>query len=158
MQHCDMTALLTHGTGGGILASAKTAKTNDLGKYVILVGLAIQIIFFGFFFIVTIAFHRRIIREPTTVSRHTDIPWRSYILVLYTVSALILVRSVFRVAEYAMGKDGELMSKEIYIYIFDSLLIFICVVIFNIWHPSRVVSTYTRAKTPSETQMQDLGP
>ncbi|WQF89968.1 Putative RTA-like protein [Colletotrichum destructivum] len=149
----DVISFITQLAGGGILASADDKKTNDLGKYVILVGLAIQIIFFGFFFVVTIAFHRRFSQSPRSISTDPTFPWRFYIVILYAVSALILVRSVFRVVEYAMGKDGELMSKELYIYIFDALLIFICVAIFNIWHPSRVVSANIKTETHSETEM-----
>jgi hypothetical protein len=129
---------------------------NDVGKYVILVGLAIQIIFFGFFFIVIIAFHQRIQREPTPMSTDADIPWRSSIFVLYTVSALILVRSVFRVVEYAMGKDGVLMSNEVYIYIFDALLIFICVALFNIRHPSRIVLANKQTKANKRTKTNKM--
>ncbi|KAK6218499.1 hypothetical protein QIS74_06379 [Colletotrichum tabaci] len=149
----DVISFITQLAGGGILASADDKKTNDLGKYVILVGLAIQIIFFGFFFVVTIAFHRRFSHDPRSISTDPTFPWRFYIVILYAVSALILVRSVFRVVEYAMGKDGELMSKEVYIYIFDALLIFICVAIFNVWHPSRVVSANIKTETHSETEM-----
>ncbi|KZL78149.1 RTA1 domain-containing protein [Colletotrichum tofieldiae] len=151
-------ALLTCmcGIGGGILASADDSKMNDVGKYVILVGLAIQIIFFGFFFILTIAFHQRIRREPTSVSMGSTVPWRSYLYILYVVSTLVLVRSIFRVVEYGMGKDGELLSSEIYIYVFDALLIFLCSGIFNIWHPSRVVSAHERAKVVSRMEMESL--
>jgi hypothetical protein len=129
---------------------------NDVGKNVILVGLAIQIVFFGFFFVVTIAFHQRIQREPTPTSTDADVPWRSYIFVLYTVSTLILVRSVFRVVEYAMGKDGVLMSNEVYIYIFDALLIFICAAVFNIWHPSRIVSAYKKTKLSNDIRLEPV--
>ncbi|KAL9564993.1 hypothetical protein ACKAV7_010851 [Fusarium commune] len=154
----DILSFVTQLAGGGILASADDKKMNDVGKNVILVGLAIQIIFFGFFFIVIIAFHQRMQREPTPMSTDADIPWRSYIFVLYTVSALILVRSVFRVVEYAMGKDGVLMSNEVYIYIFDALLIFICVALFNICHPSRIVlgnKTKTNKTKTNKTKMSN---
>ncbi|TQN71680.1 Protein RTA1 [Colletotrichum shisoi] len=136
---------------GGILASADDNKTNDLGKYFILVGLAIQIIFFGVSFVVMIAFHQRFPQRARSISTDPTFPWRFYIVILYAVSALILVRSVFSVVGYGMGKDGELMSKELYIYIFDALLIFICVAIFNIRHPSRVVSANIKIETHSET-------
>jgi hypothetical protein len=143
-------------TGGGILAGADDKKGNDLGQTVILVGLAIQIFFFSFFIAVTIIFDRRIQRNPTPMSNNPVIPWRMLIFMLYGASALILVRSTFRVIEYAMGKDGVLMSNEVYIYIFDALLVFICVVIFNVWHPGRVVSMHNRSKSSNDVEMSGM--
>ncbi|KAH7137758.1 RTA1 like protein-domain-containing protein [Dactylonectria macrodidyma] len=152
----DVLSFVTQLAGGGILASADDKKMNDIGKNVIITGLAIQIVFFGFFFVATIAFHQRIRREPTPASKDTNIPWRSSIFVLCAVSTLILVRSGFRVIEYAMGKDGIFMSNEVYIYIFDALLIFACVTIFGIWHPSRVVSAHQQRKTLSDVELEPV--
>ena len=118
--------------------------------------MAIQIFFFSFFVIVTIIFHQRIHRDPTPMSHDSTVPWRTSIYVLYAASALILIRSIFRVIEYAMGKNGVLMSNEVYIYIFDALLIVACDVIFNVWHPSRVVSMYNRRKVSNDVEMSSM--
>ncbi|KAH9225699.1 hypothetical protein K456DRAFT_1755352 [Colletotrichum gloeosporioides 23] len=95
---------------------------------------------FGFFMIVTILFHLRINRDPTPTSLVVKTPWRRLLQVLYVASFLILVRSVFRVIEYVMGEDGELQSKEVYIYIFDALLMLAVSAAFNYFHPSRIIS------------------
>lgn len=137
------------------MASADDKKTNDTGKLVIIIGLGVQLIFFGFFFVVTIAFHQRIRRQPTRQIEDSSIPWRSAIVVLYTISTLIMIRSIFRVIEYAMGKDGVFMSNEVYIYVFDAALIFICAAAFVIWHPSRVVSTNRQRKASSEVELEE---
>ena len=42
--------------------------------------------------------------------------------VLYVASGLIFVRSLFRLIEYIEGNDGVLLSSEVYLYIFDALL------------------------------------
>ncbi|KAH6683481.1 RTA1 like protein-domain-containing protein [Plectosphaerella plurivora] len=151
----DVISFVTQLAGGGILASAKDKKGNDMGKLVIIIGLGIQLIFFGFFFVVTIAFHERIRRQPTQRSHDSSIPWRSTIFVLYAVSTLIMVRSIFRVIEYAMGKDGILMSNEVYIYVFDAVLIFICAAAFVIWHPSRAVSADRQRKISGEIELEE---
>ncbi|KAL3423501.1 hypothetical protein PVAG01_05248 [Phlyctema vagabunda] len=49
-----------------------------------------------------------------------------------------MIRSVFRLVEFSQGLNGELMSKEWYLYVFDSSLMFIVMALFNIWHPSRI--------------------
>ncbi|KAK7409088.1 hypothetical protein QQX98_008749 [Neonectria punicea] len=135
----DVASIAGQGLGGGMLAGADSKKSKDLGETIILIGLGIQIIFFGLFAVVTVIFHRRINKEPTNASLKMVAPWQKLLVVLYGTSALIMVRSIFRVAEYAMGEDGVLMSKEIYIYLFDATLMLITSVAFNIFHPSRII-------------------
>lgn len=134
----DVLSFLTQCGGGGILASANDKSTQDIGRNVILGGLAIQILFFGCFIVTISVFHYRIIRQPTTTSSEIKAPWRQYILVLYFTSLLILVRSIFRVAEYATGKNGPLQGSEVYLYCFDSALMLLCSATFNAWHPSKL--------------------
>lgn len=127
----DVLSFLVQSGGGGMLANAKSASTINLGENIILAGLIIQILFFGVFMIVTVVVHRRIAgfatRRPT------------FFYVLYAVSAFIMVRSIFRVAEYAGGSTGTLQSSEVYIYIFDATLMFCVAVLFAVYHPSKVM-------------------
>lgn len=57
---------------------------------------------------------------------------------LYASSVLILVRSVIRVVEYIQGTDGVILSNEVFLYIFDGLLMFSVLVVFVVIHPSEV--------------------
>ncbi len=96
---------------------------------------------FGFFFsLVTATFHLRIRQTPTAASAKSPVPWQRYLLVLYTVSILIMIRSVFRIVEYVMGFDGPLLSTEAHLYVFDARLMFVCMRLLNLWHPSRIVN------------------
>lgn len=74
-------------------------------------------------------------RRPTVKSRGTLLPWKTFLYVLYTVSMLIVVRSVFRLIEYAQGHNGALLKKEIYVYLLDALLMLIVASIFGWYHP-----------------------
>lgn len=105
-----------------------------------MIGLGIQILFFACFITAITVFHYRILRYPTTASLDTNRPWKQYISVLYFTSALILVRSIFRVAEFAEGHDGTLQSNEVYLYCLDTTLMFLCSAAFNFWYPDRVIS------------------
>lgn len=135
----DILSFLAQSSGGGMLAKAKTQSDVKLGHNIITSGLGIQVLFFGFFIVVSGAFHYRIALYPTMRSKTILIPWARYLWVLYLASLLIMVRSVFRIAEYVMGEDGVLLSHEIYLYIFDATLMFLMMVLFNIWHPSRII-------------------
>ncbi|KAH7121577.1 RTA1 like protein-domain-containing protein [Dactylonectria macrodidyma] len=147
----DIVSILGQGAGGGMLASADSKSSRDRGQIIIIAGLVIQIIFFSFFMVVTMVFHSRIRREPTKASLAITSPWEKLLKILYGSSFLILVRSVFRVVEYIMGEDGELMAKEAYIYIFDATLMFLVSIAFNIFHPSAIINDKNKkhARIPS---------
>ncbi|CAG7555143.1 unnamed protein product [Fusarium equiseti] len=134
----DVLSFLAQSGGGGMLASAKSKDNVEMGENMIVGGLFIQIIFFGFFMVVTVVFHMRIRSRPTSRSLVLSTPWEKLIFILYVSSLLILVRSIFRVAEYVLGKDGALQAQEYWLYIFDATLMSLVAVIFNIFHPSRV--------------------
>ncbi|KAI1758516.1 RTA1 like protein-domain-containing protein [Hypoxylon sp. FL1150] len=135
----DILSFFGQGGGGGILASAKSESSQNLGNKVILLGLGIQVIFFGFFIVVTLVFHIRITKGPTPKSLATPAPWQRFLYVLYSTSFLIMVRSIFRMAEYAQGNDGPLLQKEAYSYVLDALLMLIVTACFAFFHPSKVL-------------------
>ncbi|KAL3459780.1 RTA1 like protein-domain-containing protein [Aspergillus heterothallicus] len=134
----DVFLFLLQSGGGGMQASASDASRAEMGEHMILGGLFVQILFFSIFIFVAVIFHRRMLATPLH-RVGAEIPWNKYIKILYVISVLILVRSVYRVAEYIEGKDGELMSKEVYIYVLDGALMFVVCVVFNVWHPGKVV-------------------
>jgi hypothetical protein len=121
------------------MAQAKTADDQQTGENVILGGLGIQILFFGFFIATAIVFHARIAKRPTAQSYSVPGPWKTHILALYAGSVLILVRSVFRMAEFALGNDGVLMRSEAYLLALDSALMWLVTAVFLWSHPSRVL-------------------
>ncbi|KAK0448334.1 RTA1 like protein-domain-containing protein [Desarmillaria tabescens] len=129
----DVISFFLQSGGGGIMASGNDSNKRKIGQYVIIIGLLVQIIWFGGFIFVAGVFHYRM-RVVPTVTDKTN--WRRLMHVLYAASTMILVRSVFRVIEFAQGNDGYLMKSEVWIYIFDSVLMAGVITLFNIFHPS----------------------
>jgi hypothetical protein len=123
-----------------MMASAKTQAVVTNGQHIITGGLFIQVFFFGFFIVVAGLFHTRIRRNPTPKSMVVQVPWEKYLVILYAASFLIMIRSIFRIAEYAQGDDGALLKTETYLYIFDATLMFLAMLLFNISHPSKIIS------------------
>ena len=123
-----------------------TLSALSTGEHITVAGLCVQLLFFSVFIFVSTIFHRRFnasaaaasMKVPTK-SMFRNRNWETVLYVLYATSALILVRSAFRVIEFAMGNDGELLSHEAYAYIFDSTLMFLAMVTLNIFHPSSVL-------------------
>lgn len=118
--------------------AGKTAKSIELGQHLVVGGLAIQIVFFGLFVVVAAVFHTRINQQPTARATSTEVPWRHHLYILYAASVLILIRSIFRIVEYQQGNDGYLLGHEVFLYIFDAVLMLVVMIFFNAVHPGEI--------------------
>lgn len=121
------------------MSGAKSESKLKLGENVIIVGLFVQILFFGFFIVVSFIFHKRMASNPTTMALGTAIDWQRYLVVLYSASALIMFRCIYRVVEYIQGQTGFLQSHEYFAYSCDAVLMILVMVIFLVYHPSQVI-------------------
>ncbi|KAK6331861.1 hypothetical protein TWF718_002400 [Orbilia javanica] len=131
----DIVALTIQGNAVGLTTKASTQK---IGEWVITGGLIAHILIFGFFFYVCSIFHYRMnkdLKENPRNGPHLTVPWRAGLKMLYSCSALIMVRSIFRVIEYVMGVDAYLLATEWPWYVFDAALMFATQVIFVVWFP-----------------------
>lgn len=118
--------------------AGKTAKSLELGQHIVVGGLVVQIVFFGFFVIVAAIYHTRVTKKPTARSTSSLVPWRRHLYTLYAASILILIRSLFRIVEYQQGNDGYLLGHEVFLYSFDAVLMLFVMVLFNVTHPGSI--------------------
>jgi hypothetical protein len=121
--------------------AAGTKSSMNTGSHIIVGGLVVQILFFSFFIVVAVVFHVRMDRVPTSkllASDTTAHVWKKHLRALYIGSVLILVRSVFRMIEYAQGNAGYIISHEVFLYVFDACLMLATMTLFAIIHPSEV--------------------
>ena len=114
------------------MAGAKLGLVNA-GKALVLAGLVLQILYFALFVISGAIFHTRIRRCPTEQCR--NYPWERHMFSLYIVSVLILVRSTVRVVEYAQGFNGYIYTHEVFLYVFDALLMLLAMAEMNWTYP-----------------------
>jgi RTA1 like protein len=124
-------------TGGGLMAS-HSLSTIRTGENIIVGGLFVQITFFGVFVIAAALFHSRMHKRSTP--RGLEVPWQKHMFALYTVSICILIRSIFRVIEFLQGNNGYLMHNEVFLYIFDAMLMLFVMLCMNWVHPSEIRS------------------
>ncbi|KAJ5109711.1 RTA-like protein [Penicillium argentinense] len=136
----DVLSFLMQASGAGLMVSGSSGDGSSAktGQNVIIGGLFVQIIFFGFFLISALVFQRRLVSNPSALLAADALPWRKHMFALHTSSVLILIRSVVRVVEYVQGTGGFLMKNEVFIYVFDGLLMWVMMVIFAVIHPSEV--------------------
>ncbi|KAH7014748.1 RTA1 like protein-domain-containing protein [Ilyonectria destructans] len=133
----DIATFMIQGGGAGLMVVQK-AGFATWGERAILIGLVVQVLLFGFFTCVALIFHRRMRQAPTTQSLSSTIPWEQTLIMLYAVSALIMIRSIFRVIEYAQGQTGYCLSHEWTLYIFDALPMFIVTILYGWRFPSEL--------------------
>lgn len=132
----DILCFFIQAGGAGILVSADDADGFDMGENVILGGLILQILIFGFFCVVASIWHRRLLARPTAAC--AELPWTKLIWFLYAASVCITLRNLLRVVEYAMGKDGYLLSHEWPIYVYDFLLMAITLTVCIWWYDPNI--------------------
>lgn len=141
----DCLSFLIQMTGGGIQAGG-TLQLLHLGEDLIVVGLFLQIFMFGFFVLTAAIFDVRFTRY--SAQELTSIQWRRHLIVLYSCSGIILVRSIFRVIEYLMGNDGWILQHEIMLYMFDALLMLSVALLVYIKHPGSLFSYRDTSSEP----------
>jgi hypothetical protein len=128
--------MLTHFSTGGGLMGTENPKTRDAGSKIIVGGLFLQIIFFGTFVLAAVLFHRRVRKHMPTVSQ--TIPYARHLFALYSTSILIFVRSIVRVVEFLQGFDGFIYTHEVFLFVFDAVLMLTAMLIMNWIHPSEI--------------------
>lgn len=126
----DAFSFLVQSSGAGYMAAGSSSKT---GEIIVIFGLVIQIVFFGLFVTAAVVFHMRF-NNKLGMSAAFD--WKSIMKMLYITSVLILVRSIFRIIEYAGGSSGYLLANEWPLYVFDSVLMLAVMVVFYFRYPN----------------------
>jgi hypothetical protein len=127
-----------------IMGSGMLSSNFSLGKTIILIGLAAQIVFFALFVALASLFHRRLSRNPTEQSLSVDARrgkkgWRGVMFDIYLSSAMIFVRSVFRFIEFTGDHDSTLQKSEAFLYVCDSTLMLGVLAVLIYYHPSEYV-------------------
>ncbi|KAG5760041.1 hypothetical protein H9Q72_011838 [Fusarium xylarioides] len=133
----DVLSFFMQGSGGGMMGSDNT-NSRKLGEKLIVVGLFVQIVFFGCFVITAAMFHLRLRRNPTQKVIADKPPYLRHLTALYITSILIFIRSLVRVIEFIQGFDGYIISHEIFIYLFDAVPMLAVMLIMNWIHPSEI--------------------
>jgi hypothetical protein len=115
-------SFIVQGSASGLMATGDNVK---LGSNIVVAGLVIRVIMFGLFIVTSAVFEVSMRRSSPTEAFDERTNWISRVRTLHAVIALILVRSIFRVVEYAAGNDGYPLTHEWMLYVFDSVLMII---------------------------------
>ncbi|KAJ7146951.1 RTA1 like protein-domain-containing protein [Mycena epipterygia] len=149
----DITTFLIQAVGGALLAS-KTVKTNILGTHLLLVGLCLQLVSFALFTALTIVFGNRMRKHfPqlwhatgrsnfAPLNRDLVGDWKILYYTLCVTCAALLLRSTFRVVEFATGFHSYLSTQEVFFYCLDALPVWTAMTLYCVVWPPRFLSPY----------------
>ncbi|UNI19893.1 hypothetical protein JDV02_006037 [Purpureocillium takamizusanense] len=136
----DVLSFLVQASGAGLMA--KSDFSQDTAQNIILAGLFIQIVMFGLFAATAVVFDVRMRRWPSGAASASAAEgggggraWKRVVWMLYAASALIMVRSIFRVVEYATGKGEYLLGHEWTLYVFDAVLMLAVMAVYGWIYP-----------------------
>ena len=134
----DVVAFFMQAGGGGMMVQSSMA---NIGQKVMLFGLFVQLVFFGFFLLVALIFYKRMHSSPArfTIPTYSKRTWVQMIKLLFAAAVIIILRCVFRIIEFSQGHSGYLASHEIYLYIFDALPMFLVQAMFHLVHAGDVL-------------------
>ncbi|KAH8888988.1 RTA1-domain-containing protein [Thozetella sp. PMI_491] len=132
----DVASFLVQGGGCGLMVM-RDLRLVQIGEKVVVAGLAIQIIMFGLFGITAMVTQTRLRRSIAAQIDLKGSHWEQGFFMLYGVSLLIVVRSIFRLVEFIQGRAGYLLRTEWPALVFDATLMFLTMVVFLAWHPAR---------------------
>lgn len=136
--------------GAGLLAKPKNVKIGDA---IISAGIAVHCLVFVGFMYCCIHFDRRFRAHLAVSGERTDVSWKAIVKMLYATSFIVLVRNIFRLAEYIMGKGGYLLTNEWPVYVFDGVLMLIVMAVFLVWYPDQL----QRGRTESMIELTSGG-
>ncbi|KAL4994403.1 RTA1 like protein-domain-containing protein [Aspergillus recurvatus] len=127
----DVAAMLTQGGGSAIAAAGEWKGTmEDIGTGVLIGGLALQVVTFTVFLSVVVAFHQDILR-------HGEEGMRMVLRGVYIAGLFIMIRSVFRLIEFALGTESYVMTHEWPLYVLEAVPMLIVFMALGWYHPSR---------------------
>ncbi|KAJ7469844.1 RTA1 like protein-domain-containing protein [Mycena galericulata] len=160
----DVITLNVQSLGGG-LGGVHKASIMSLGSKIVIVGLVLQMASFLLFTLIIVVFGWRVRtrfpdvwrpapeKKPYTLFGRSQVSdWRILYWTLCLTCVGILVRSGYRIAEFAGGVNGFLSTHEGYFYIFDTLPLWTVMNLYTYVWPTRFLQSHAR---PEGMELQE---
>ena len=128
----------------GVGQSDRDYEKADRANNILLGGLAFQTGAFFIFFGLLIAFTISIYRDPQFGPTLGGKRW--FFVALWLASALVAIRTCFRLAETAEGIYGKLVNNEHYFIALEFVPIALAVILLAVGHPGRYLPNRQRNK------------
>lgn len=178
---CDLLAIFIQGAGGAYTGSnSGNPQARQRGTNILIAGLIVQLVGMSVFGILCVDFYIQVKRykkkalqsnpelqgmsktqvdeaiyEPRYAFIRNKRPlFKIFVWCVAIATILIFIRSVFRTIEFIQGYDGYLRVHEIYMFVFDTIIVFIGVALLTIIHPGMVFGRNTKIPVKSKVYKQ----
>jgi len=132
----DVIAFFMQVGGDGIMAQTNMA---NLEQKIMLIGLFVQLAFFGFFLVISINFWKRTRSSSARyILRYRKYSWYNLLMLLLAATTFIVLRCVFRIIKFGQGHTGYFVTYEVFLYLFDVVFILSVQIIFHVIHAGDV--------------------
>ncbi|TDZ41202.1 Protein RTA1 [Colletotrichum trifolii] len=130
---------------GSIMPASGDASSIELAKKIIMAGLLAQLAVIVLFTLSCWSSHRTAKKQGVDLNAvRAGVRWHKYYRMTYVVAGLMFVRSLVRGIEYLQGEGGFVMEHEIFIYLFDALLM-VAIMALYLWiHPGMLMRDMAR--------------
>jgi len=155
-----------NGWGASLSSNTNNSKAaQNTGRSLLKASLMIQLFVVLAFVVLALVFHRRTWRAGIRNSNMTN-----PLATLYTSTAILLVRTIYRVVEYWSVADlhftgdfdpmtlSPLIRYEWFFYIFEATLMLVNMVMMNVRHPRRYLPQSTKVYLADDGVTEVTGP
>ncbi|OCT54897.1 Protein RTA1 [Cladophialophora carrionii] len=155
----DVFSFFVQVIGGAMVAAANTAASANRGKDVVLIGLALQLAAFGFFVVASLRLNVLLRRGMRDVALPKERNWELFLTAVNVANVLILIRTILRFVEFALGATNYLIDHEWFFYAFDSAPMLLVAVLFVVIHPGHYLPYLgIRRREQQFSRNADAGP
>ncbi|KAE9363313.1 RTA1 like protein [Stipitochalara longipes BDJ] len=149
----DIVTFLIQVSGSGIASSGNwKGSTVKIGVDVLMAGLGVQLATILFFCCVVRRFH--VLTRRGHVISSAGEGWRKILMAVYVSSGLIVIRSVYRLIEFALGINGYPFTHEWMFYTFESLPMLPAIGVFCLWHPGAYFGSGRKGNGAGEVELE----
>lgn len=118
----------------------KVQNDKSLGTGITIAGLAVQLIYDLGFLTTAIVVYKKFLKSPFFESGNGYYGWKNYLVTLYILAVLFIVRNCFRIVQFGVGWNGYVFRHAAFSYAFDGLLMVVAMTILLVIHPGFVYS------------------
>ncbi|KAF9260770.1 RTA1-domain-containing protein [Marasmius fiardii PR-910] len=151
---CDIVSLIIQGAAGGLASTADPGTTAaDIGKDLMIAGIALQVAMMTVFVILVSEYILRYVNDRPlkrerkrlagSPSQRFPLDTRRQILLgaMGITTLLLFIRAVYRLIELSGGWNSKIAHTEWLFNVFDAACIFLALLTWNVAHPSLLLET-----------------
>ncbi|KAH6845697.1 RTA1 like protein-domain-containing protein [Chaetomium sp. MPI-CAGE-AT-0009] len=133
---CDVVSCLVQVSGSAVASSVQwVGRTAEVGMDVLIAGLVVQAVAFAVILGVLGRFWF-LAGKGGCVAADAPCGWQRVVVAVCVSSVLIMIRCIYRVAEFAEGIEGYSFTHEWLFWVFESAPMLVAIGVFCVFHPS----------------------